>query len=200
MNADPDNRLLWHIKRRRLEAEPFRDAILATSDKLDPSMGGTLLTTNDNDYVTNDQSGNAAQYSSTRRSVYLPIIRNALYDMFQVFDVGDPSAAMPHRAATTVAPQALYVMNSPIVIEQTRAFAENLLKLPGTDTDRLTAAYRKALDRAPSQQEIIRATGYLTNYAARLAPVEPDAAKRKLKAMQSFCQILFASNEFLYLD
>lgn len=200
MNADPDNRLLWHIKRRRLEAEPFRDAILATSDKLDPSMGGTLLTTNDNDYVTNDQSGNAAQYSSTRRSVYLPIIRNALYDMFQVFDVGDPSAAMPHRAATTVAPQALYVMNSPFVIEQSRAFAENLLKLPGTDTDRLTAAYRKALDRAPNQQEIIRTTGYLTNYAARLAPVEPDAAKRKLKAMQSFCQILFASNEFLYLD
>ncbi len=200
MNADPDNRLLWHIRRRRLEAEPFRDAILATADKLDPSMGGTLLTTNDNDYVTNDQSGNAAQYNSTRRSVYLPIIRNALYDMFQVFDVGDPSAAMPHRAATTVAPQALYVMNSPFVIEQSRAFAENLLKLPGTDTDRLTAAYRKALNRAPSQQEIIRATGYLSNYAARLAPVEPDAMKRKQRAMQSFCQILFASNEFLYLD
>ena len=61
-------------------------------------MGGTLLKTKDYDYVTNDQSGNAANYDAPRRSVYLPIIRNAMFDMFQAYDVGDPSAVNAKRA------------------------------------------------------------------------------------------------------
>ena len=84
------------------------------------TMGGNLLTTPNNDYVTNDQSGNAARYNTPRRSVYLPIIRNALFDMFQAFDVGDPSIVNAKRPSTTVAPQALWVMNSPFAQEQSR--------------------------------------------------------------------------------
>src|SRR5262249_51289404 len=144
MNLDPDDRLLWRKPRRRLEAEPFRDAILAVSGQLDTTMGGTLLTTPNNDYLTNDQSGNRPGYNSNRRSLYLPIIRNALFDMFQAFDMGDPSIVNAKRASTTVAPQALYVINSPFVLEQAKRWAERLLAAEkADDAARLSLAYRQ---------------------------------------------------------
>jgi hypothetical protein len=199
--VDPDNTLLWKMPRRRLEAEPFRDALLSVSGRLDLTLGGSLLKTRNHDYVTNDQSGNAAQYSSPRRSLYLPIIRNALFDMFQAFDYGDPSMVNAKRATTTVAPQALYVMNSPFVQEQAKAFAAALLAQAGrSDSDRIGMAYLKAFSRPPTPEETTHATAFLTSYASRLAPTEPEAQKRRTQAWQAFCHILFASNEFIYVN
>jgi cytochrome c553 len=198
---DPDNRLLWRMNRRRLQAEAVRDAILSVSGQLDPSIGGSLLTTPNHDYVTNDQSGNGAGYNSLRRSIYLPIIRNALYDMFQTFDMGDPSTVNAQRATTIVASQALYLMNSPFVLEQSRHFAQSLLdKVEMDDPARLRAAYLRALGRSPSAAETSRLLDYLKRYEAALAEREPDVAKRRLASWQSLCQILFASNEFIYLN
>ena len=199
--VDPDNRLLWRINRRRLEAEPFRDSLLAVSGRLDPTLGGSLLSTPDNDYVTNDQSGNGANYNAPRRSLYLPLIRNALFDMFQAFDVGDPSMVNARRATTTVASQALYVMNSPFVLEQAKAFADALLSLPNADdAKRIQTAYRKAYGRLPTAPESARAVAFLKRYDVSLASTNPDAAKRRVKTWQGLCQILFASNEFIYLN
>ena len=199
--ADPGNRLYWHMNRQRLEAEPFRDAILAVSGKLDQSLGGTLMTTPDNGYVTNDQSGNAEQYNSPRRGIYLPIIRNALYDMFQAFDFGDPSITHAQRTSTTVAPQALFVMNSPFVIEQSRAFAAGLLAdKSATDAARIKTAYLKAYNRPPTANEVSRALAYIAKYAARVSAMEPDHAKQRTLAWESFCQIIYASNEFIYVN
>ena len=197
---DADNRLLSHFNRRRLEAEPFRDSLLFVSGKLDETLGGSLLGTPNNAYVTNDQSGNAAQYNAPRRSVYLPIIRNALFDMFQAFDVGDPSIVNARRSTTTVAPQALYVMNSPFVLDQAKAFAEAAQKAGKTDIERVNAAYLRAYDRTATPAEITRALSYLTRYHAALAPSIPDAAKRQQMAWQSLCQIILASNEFIYVN
>ncbi len=198
--VDPENRLLWRASRRRLEAEPFRDALLAVSGKLDTSLGGSLLSTPDNDYVTNDQSADAARYNSARRSVYLPIIRNALFDEFQAFDVGDPSTVNARRATTTVAPQALWVLNSPFAREQSEAFAAAVLFPDKDDAACLNVAYRKALGRAPTAAESARASQFLTRYAQALTPTEPDRNKRRRRAWQSLCQVLFASNEFIYVD
>ncbi|MBW3623514.1 MAG: DUF1553 domain-containing protein [Armatimonadetes bacterium] len=201
--ADPENRLLWRMPRRRLEAEPFRDAILAVSGKLDRTRGGSLLDTPNNDYVTNDQSRDAARYESARRSIYLPIIRNALYDFFQAFDVGDPSTVNARRATTTVAPQALFVMNSPFVVEQSKAFASGLLaQAKLEDEGRVREAYRRALGRSPEPPEVARALDYLKRYETALARVEPGSKpeERKLQAWSSVCQILFASNEFIYIN
>lgn len=199
--ADPENRLLWRFNRRRLEAEPFRDALLRVSGRLDLTMGGTLLKTGNHDYVTNDQSGNAAQYNSPRRSIYLPIIRNALFDMFQAFDVGDPSMVNAKRASTTVAPQALFVMNSPFAIEQSRAFADSLLnETKANDTERIKTAYMKCFARPPAPAEYGRALSFLSAYETRLSSGEPDIQKRHARAWQSLCQILFASNEFIYVN
>jgi cytochrome c553 len=199
--VDTENTLLWKMPRRRLEAEPFRDSLLAVAGDLDTTMGGTLLTTNNHDYVTNDQSGNAAQYNAHRRGIYLPIIRNALYDMFQAFDFGDPTMVNPHRANTTVAPQALYVMNSPFVLEQAKVFAALLLDQKSlSDADRVKQAYMRAYSRPANSEETERCRNFLAKYADSLTASEPDAAKRRLHAWQSLCQIILASNEFLYVN
>ncbi len=201
LQLDPENRLLWRMSRRRLEAEPLRDAMLAISGKLDLTMGGTLLDTGNHNYVTNDQSGNAARYHSARRSIYLPVIRNALYDMFQAFDVGDPSMVNAKRGSTTVAPQALFVMNSPFAIEQAAGFAERILAAPMlSDSERIKQAYLRALSRTPTVPETVRALAFLRSFEKMIAGYEKDQMKIRAKAWQSLCQTLLASNEFTYLD
>jgi hypothetical protein len=198
---DTEDTLLWRMPRRRLDAEPFRDSILAVAGDLDLTMGGSLLTTANHDYVTNDQSGNAAQYNAHRRGIYLPIIRNALYDMFQAFDFGDPTMVNPHRATTTVAPQALFVMNSPFVLEQAKVFAKLLQDQKNlTDGDRVKLAYARAYSRPATPEEVQKCQNFLVKYADSLTATEPDAEKRKLRAWQSLCQIVLASNEFLYVN
>ena len=199
--SDPDNTLLWKMPHRRLEAEPFRDALLFVAGRLDLSVGGSLLMTKNHDYVTNDQSGNAANYNAPRRSLYLPIIRNALFDMFQAFDYGDPSMVNAKRSTTTVAPQALFVMNSPFVIEQARYFAESLgVSGQRTDAERIKLAYLRAFDRPPSSAETQKAQAYIAAYSARVPATETDSAKRSAIAWTSFCQLLLASNEFIYVN
>ncbi|MCC6407631.1 MAG: DUF1549 domain-containing protein, partial [Planctomycetes bacterium] len=88
---DPENRLLARQNRRRLDAEVMRDAWLAVSGRLDAALGGRSMSTASGEYVTNDQSTDQARYQSTRRSLYLPIIRNAMYGFFAAFDYNDPS-------------------------------------------------------------------------------------------------------------
>ncbi len=200
MLADPDNRLIWRMNRIRLDAEPFRDAILTVAGQLDQKMGGSLMSTGDNDYVTNDQSGNAGQYTSPRRSVYLPVIRNALFEMFQAFDFGDPSAPHAMRTSTTVAPQALYVMNSPFILEESKNFAKELIVSASDDTERIKHGYLRALSRPPTIKEFERTAAYLNRYQTQLIPMEKDAEKRRAMAWESLCQIIFASNEFIYLN
>ncbi|HEY0075780.1 MAG TPA: DUF1553 domain-containing protein [Abditibacteriaceae bacterium] len=198
---DPDNKLLWRMNRRRLEAEPLRDALLQTAGQLDLAPGGTLLRAKNFDYVTNDQSNNSAQYDKPRRSIYLPVIRNAVYDFFQAFDFGDPSFVNGQRASTTIAPQALYMMNSPFVMDQARHFAENLLaQKDKSDVELLNAAYQRAYSRPPAANEVTRATSFLTRYNEKLLTVEPDAAKRRVKVWTGLCQVLLASNEFVFVN
>lgn len=198
---DPDNKLWWRANRRRLEAEPLRDSLLQVAGQLDLSPGGTLLMAKNFDYVTNDQSRNSAQYDKPRRSIYLPVIRNAVYDFFQAFDFGDPSFVNGQRAATTIAPQALYMMNSPFVMEQARHFAENLLaQKDKSDADLLKAAYLRAYGHAPEASDITRATSFLTRYDDKLKTLEPDAEKRRLKVWTGLCQVLLSANEFVYVN
>ena len=199
--ADIDDRLLWKMPRRRMDADAFRDSVLLVSGKLDETIGGSLLKTRDHDYVTNDQSANAAVYDSPRRSLYLPIIRNALFDMFQAFDMGDPSMVNASRSTTTVTPQALFVMNSPFMLAQSKSFAHALnADSTLTDSVKIDRAYQQVYSRRPSAQETSRATQYLTRYADALSGTVSDAVKRRDMAWASWCQLLFASNAFIYLD
>ena len=197
---DPENRLLWRQNRRRLEAEPLRDSLFAVAGTLDRSLGGSLLTTKNGDYVTNDQSTNQAQYDAPRRALYLPIIRNAVYDFFQVFDFGDPSLVNARRGSTTVAPQALVLLNSPMVRQQAQTFADAVCKGATGDAARVRLAYGRALQRAPFPAETEAARAFLRRVDSLLAPREPDPARREATAWGAFCQTLLASNEFVYVE
>ena len=199
-SVDPDNRLLSHFNRRRLDAEAIRDSILAVAGTLDQTGGGSLLNSKNFDYVTNDQSGSRTQYNSLRRSIYLPVIRNNVFDFFQTFDFVEPHVPNGKRACTVVAPQALYLMNNPFVAEQARAFAGELLKGDSPDPDRVRAAYLRAFGRPASDSEVSRATEFIRAYEAALGASERDAAKRRARAWAGWCHVLFASSEFVYVD
>ena len=201
MIVDPANQLLWRANRRRLDAEPLRDAMLAVSGQLDRTLGGTFLGTKNRDYVTNDQSGNGARYDALRRSIYLPVIRNAVYDYLQAFDFGDPSMVNAARTATTVAPQALYVMNSPMVIDFSKKFAQKMLALPGiSDTERMNAATYEAIGRPQTAAEKAVATRFFIAYDLVLEDAIPDSVDRRRRIWDAYCQALLASNNFAYVE
>ena len=199
-SVDPDNRLLWRMNRRRLESEPIRDTLFAVAGNLDSRMGGTLLNNGNFTYVNNENSTNTARYDNHRRSVYLPVIRNTVYDFFQVFDFAEPHVPNGKRASTVVAPQALYLMNSSMVREQSRAFANSLLNEPCDDVARVRLAYLRAFGRPATDEEVVQAQDYLTRYEEAVSATEKDASKRRPRAWQSFCQVLFASSEFVYVN
>ena len=102
---DPENRLLWRMPRRRMEAEELRDSLLAVSGQLDSTMGGTSARVHALPEPVRHRSGHVKPdlYQSTRRSVYLPVLRSAVYDLFQAFDFPDPAVLNGDRATTTVA-------------------------------------------------------------------------------------------------
>lgn len=198
--VDPENRLLWRMNRRRLEAEALRDALLAVSGMLDDRMGGTLLKAKDFDNLSVGDNKKAITYDSNRRSVYLPVLRGAVYDVFQAFDFPDPAVVNGKRTATTVAPQALFMMNSELVAQATQRWADNLLRLPSSnDAERLRIAYEKSFGRPPGPDETDEWLRYLRQFdKARPANTNPQTHLRL--AWQSVCRILFSCNEFLNVD
>jgi len=201
MIVDPANQLLWRANRRRLDAEPLRDAMLAVSGQLDKTLGGTFLGTKNRDYVTNDQSGNGARYDAPRRSIYLPVIRNAVYDYLQAYDFGDPSMVNAARTPTTVAPQALYVMNSPMVLDFSKKFASKMLALTGiSDADRMNKATYEAIGRPQTDAEKAVATRFFIAYDLVLEDAVPDANERRRRIWDAYCQALLASNSFAYVE
>ena len=139
--ADPENRLLGRMNRRRLDAECLRDTILQVSGQLRLEMGGPAFPGDlAEDYAYKD--------AGTRRSVYVPVFRNALPEIFEVFDFADPSMVVGRRNASIIAPQALFLMNDPFVVEQSKHAARRLLAEPGLDDPgRITRAFVLALGR-----------------------------------------------------
>src|SRR5262249_36517138 len=112
-SVDPDNRLLWKANRRRLDFEATRDALLAVAGRLDRSIGGP----SGKDFTARQ---------ATRRTVYAYLDRLNVPGLFRTFDFPTPDATSPQRDVTTVAPQALFLMNNPFVLE----CARNALRRP----------------------------------------------------------------------
>ncbi len=196
---DPDNRLVWRMDRRRLEAEAFRDAILSVSGKLDGTRGGAIPVQNNAPRQILD--GSMQIPASLRRSVYLPTLRNNIDDLFMVFDFPDPHAPLGKRHITSAATQALYVMNSPFVIEQSKAWAQRLAGIPSLDdTGRIKRAFVEAFAREPSNAELLRTTAFLNEFSDAATAKESDASARRNLAWQAFCQSLIASTEFRFIN
>jgi hypothetical protein len=205
--VDPENLLLWRAHRRRVEAEVLRDAILAVSGQLDRTMGGSAVAMLGERAIDNDSKGGLqtdADVAQRRRSVYLPVIRNELPQLFEVFDFADPDVATGRRDATTVATQALYLMNSPFVMEQAQQTARRLLALPGDDAGRLADLYRRALGRAPTRRETQLALRFLADYRlgdksqAQGPPANADLLGDD--AWTAVCLATFGCTEFRFVE
>jgi len=180
--VDPENKLIAHANRRRLDAECLRDTILAVSGRLQLDMGGPTF-----------PPGLAADYgykqTDTRRSVYAPVFRNALPELFEAFDFADPSMVVGRREASTGAPQALFLMNHPFILEHSRHAAHRLLAEPGRDNPgRINRAYRLALGRPPTESELRIGLDCIKE----AAPTDVE------EAWAILFQALFASIDFRY--
>jgi mono/diheme cytochrome c family protein len=210
--ADPDNRLLSYLPRRRLSAEELRDAVLAVSGRLDlgPDGGEAAEVLWNRAEILDAKRGFAANrmtqddpfYSEfVKRSVYLPIVRNMLPDVLALFDGADPNGVTAVRNETTVPSQSLFMLNSRLAREQSRRFAERLLAdEKATHVERVRRAHELALGRTPSQEESADALAFVEAYlAAQAAQARPEA-ERRVSAWQSYCQALFCENEFLYCE
>jgi hypothetical protein len=133
------------------------------------------------------------------RSVYLPLVRGNVPEMLQVFDAADPSLVTGKRDVTTVATQALFLMNSPFAMKQSESLAKRVLSQKGSGpAEHIDQAYRLALGRLPTASEKSSVTRYLGDYRKSLEEAG-NKGNSHLAAWTSFCQTLFASGEFRYV-
>ncbi len=176
--ADPENLLFARMSRLRLEAEPLRDAMLAVSGKLDKSVGGVPF----RDLVT------------PRRTIYFRTVRSDRTSYTMLFDAADPTAIIDTRTESTVAPQALFLINNPFVIEQARALADRALAFTAAgDVERIAKLYELLFARPASDEE--------ARIGERLLAVAREAHEGdEVLSWQQYCQILLCSNEFTFVD
>ena len=189
--ADPDNQLYHRANRKRLRAEDIRDTLLKIGNTLDPACGGPSIkagTKIEYDY----------QFESRRRSVYLPVFRNTLPEVFEVFDFADPNIQQGQRNESTVASQALWMMNHPLILDQTRNAAKALLSLELTTEKRIELAFLQTLGRFPSklEEEIMEQLAESINDTEMGTPPNEQELDQWTMVYQTLCQ----SVDFLYVN
>ncbi|TWU17223.1 Planctomycete cytochrome C [Novipirellula galeiformis] len=197
-DVDPGNQFYWRYNLRRLEAEAIRDGLLAVSGTLDRTTGGNIMQYKTREYIFNHTSEDKSEYVTSRRSIYVPVIRNHLYDMFQLFDYTDASVLTGDRNTSTIAPQALFMMNSELIDELTFAIADRLLQIDTDLPTRINRLYLESYGRPASPEELSSATAFLSQFQTMVAKRSDKMDPQRL-AWQAFCQSVVSSNEFVYL-
>lgn len=187
--VDPENRLLWHMPRKRLEFEALRDRLLVAAGRLDDRIGGRSVMIHED---------------ATRRGLYAYIDREDLPGLLANFDVPSPDASRAQRTKTTVPQQSLYLMNSQFVIDQAKALAkrsaESILENSGDETtERIRRMYRHALARDPNDNELKRAADFVTS-TPTVADDHQEPALTPLNTWEQLAQVLLLSNEFAFVD
>jgi hypothetical protein len=173
LQADPDNRWFGRMNRRRLEAEELRDALLAAAGRLDPTMRGRA----------------SQDFMRPRRTLYLMTIRSDRSTFRELFDAADSTAIVDKRGESTVAPQALFLLNHPFALQQAKAVAERVRQGPASVTqDIIKRLYVLLYGRAPTAQEV------------EIGQTILDQAGRSEQAWEEYCQVLLCANEFVYVD
>ncbi|MEZ6044701.1 MAG: DUF1553 domain-containing protein [Planctomycetaceae bacterium] len=198
---DPENKLYWRMNRQRLEAEAIRDAILAIAGTLDRTQVETTLKYKSFEYVNSTGGAGSVSYDWEYRSVYLPIIRSALFEMFQAYDFPDPSYMQGDRESTMLAPQSLFLMNSDFMEKQTAAMAKRLLEeAPDAPEDRIEQAYQLIFGRKPELTEMENSLAFLYQYETEVVKAIPEQESRALHVWKGLCRVLLSSNEFIFID
>ncbi len=203
--VDPENRFLWRYPVERLEAEAIRDAVLAASGRIDLRIGGPYVPTEHDEegVVIVDPSRDDAR----RRSIYLQQRRTRVLSLLEVFDKPGVSVHCTQRSTSAVPLQSLSLLNSGFVRRQARAMAERLERECGADNaTRIRRAFRLAFGRLPSDEEQSAVVRFLKTqrrvYAddAKSSSSDPESADIETSTWTDFVQMLFASNEFIYVE
>ena len=151
--VDPENTLLWRFRMQRMEAEQARDSILACAGLLDSQLGGKSVPLRNRQFVFDHTSIDHTRYDSVRRTVFLPVIRNHLFTMLEQFDFPDPTMPGGDRQSTTVAPQALLLMNADWILDAAGELARRSEDAASLPVDRIDWLTRQTLGRSASDRE-----------------------------------------------
>lgn len=215
---DPENRLLGRMPLRRLEAEAIRDAVLALNGQLQTTLYGPPSEVNPDEFgqviigkATRDGNGILVAKPENkpeefRRSIYVQVRRSMPLGILEPFDIPSTAPNCEIRSTSTVAPQALLMMNSTFVIQQAEQFAARLMADVGDDqTAQVRRAYELAFSAPPGEAELASALAFLADQQTHFAsaPATDDkqpALPPNQQALASLCQVLISSNRFLYLD
>jgi hypothetical protein len=207
---DPDNRLLWRRRPLKIEAEILRDSMLAVSGTLNPQMYGpavkapiapeAIQARNMKDPYPKDVKDAPA---TRRRSVYMFHKRVVQHPLMQAFDGPDAQASCGRRENTTVAPQALALLNDKFVRARAIDFAQRVEKEAGADPEaQIRLAWQLALGRRPTRDEVSSATTFINAQVQQRSGRDSSKPKSETQqlALADFCQAIFALNEFIYVD
>lgn len=193
--VDPENRLLWRRRPMRLEAEAFRDSILAVSGGLDLTMFGppvkpalpkeAMAGRNKDDAIKRPDADGPEQW---RRSIYLWVKRSLPTPMLDVFDSPNSNAACSKRTLSTVPTQSLAILNDSWIRNQAKLFARRVDGVAnGNSASEINEAFLLALGRLPSPREKAEISPYLNRNSGA-------------QGVENLCQMLFTLNEFIYVD
>lgn len=201
---DPDNRLLWRMNRRRLDAESLRDTLLSVSGALQSNLGGPALALQyiENVGGLNPKDVNPVSFRLNKypdwqqhyRTIYLPVVRSAAQpgpaELRNLFDFPPPTEMAGQRPSTSVATQALFLMNSEFIKSNAQRLSEWVLKQPITDDrSRLELLYLRALNRPVTETEL--------EIARKFLDIDTSDDKQR-GAWTAYCHALLSSNEFLF--
>jgi len=224
MTEDPTNQWLWRQNIQRLDFEELRDTLLTLGGKLDREFHGrpfTVASMASDRYKGMVADALKPTTSPNRRTIYAMIDRNALPDMFGTFDFANPDMTTGERVLTTVPQQALFMMNSPFVIDQVKnLLAREDFPDEAIDTEKVRYIFRTTLQRQPTAHELELARDFLSNDPPEptadpaLAPADGDDAKtlsrkaialkaslpsRQLNLWERYTQMVLQTNELLFL-
>ncbi len=193
--VDPDNRLLWRQRLRRIDAEPLRDAMLSTAGLLDQRFFGSPIP------VARRPDGEvsiADGQNDRRRSIYVQVLRGNPLTMLQAHDQPVMETNCTRRGRSTVSTQALTLLNSDAAVAYAQAFADRALREASNAPLNFMALV--ALSREATSDELAELTKFLTEQQARYSARGETTEGARRKALVDLCQMLLASNEFVYVD
>lgn len=198
---DPDNIFLWRAAPRRLDAEAMRDAMLAVSGQLDTTRpSGSRVQDAGDVELGRKSSPNLMIDLPPVRSIYLPAVRNGMPELIHVFDGADSDIVTGHRDSTNVAGQALYVMNSPFVLQQADALAAELKRDFDTTRQRIENAFLRAYGRNPTSGEMENTVLFYGRFVPAAAKQLGNRQQAERMFLSTVCQGILCSAEFRFLN
>jgi hypothetical protein len=201
MTVDPENRLLWRMRTKRLEAEAIRDCVLAASGRLDSTMGGPpiLLVSRPDGLVTVDASKLHRRFDADRRSVYLLSRRAYNLSLLSVFDRPAFAVNCPKRDASVIPLQSLTMLNDEFVAEEAEHLASRVAAA-GSQEQAVRAAFCLALARVPTSSETRQCIGFLLRQRQALQQSRTPENLASKQSLTQLCRTLFNTSEFLYSE